>query len=236
MPKEIEINVQDLLRYLKKNILKLILIPLLTAALAFGFMTFFATPQYESQSMIYITSSGGGTVVQNMLSSLQAGSALTSDYKTLATSKPILEQVIRELNLDMTYEELKSKVTTENPDNTRILTIKVRDPKPRNAKRIVDKLTEVERNRIADVMDVERPNVIQWGDLQKEPVSPSPLKVAIITALGTLVLLIGFFMIRFIQKDNIISVEDIESALELRNLAEIPFVGNDSGKHSKILK
>ena len=236
MPKEIEINVQDLLRYLKKNILKLILIPLLTAALAFGFMTFFATPQYESQSMIYITSSGGGTVVQNMLSSLQAGSALTSDYKTLATSKPILEQVIRELNLDMTYEELKSKVTTENPDNTRILTIKVRDPKPRNAKRIVDKLTEVERNRIADVMDVERPNVIQWGDLQKEPVSPSPLKVAIITALGTLVLLIGFFMIRFIQKDNIISVEDIESALELRNLAEIPFVGNDNGKHRKILK
>ena len=170
--KEIEFDARDLLKYLKTKWLHLFIAVVIAFSLTFGAASILRTPTYESQSMIYITSgSSGANMVQNMLSSLQAGNALTADYKTLATSKPVLEQVIRDLKLDTDYEELSERVSTENPDNTRILILKVQDKDPKLAKKMVDKLTEIEVEKIANVMNTTPPNVMQWGDLQKEPVS-----------------------------------------------------------------
>lgn len=190
--------------------------------------------------MIYITSGQSGNMVQNMLSTLQAGNALTADYKTLATSKPVLEQVIRELDLDLSYEQMKAKVSTENPENTRILSLKVKDRDPATAKKIVDKLTQIERNKIADVMNASAPNVMQWGDIQTDPVSPSPVRRALNTAILSLIVLCVFYTIRFILYDTVNSSEDIEESLGIQTFAEIPLIQtgtkrtkHHSGKHGR---
>ena len=237
MRKEIEIDVRDLLGYLRKRWAIVALIVMIAMVCGFGVTKFFITPVYESQSMIYITSGGGnGSVVQNMLSTLQAGNALTADYKTLATSKPVLEQVIEDLELDTDYETLKNKVSTENPENTRILSLMVKDTDPRQAKKIVDKLTEIERDRIADVMNTTKPNVMQWGDIQDDPVSASPVKVGITSGLIMLLLCLGWLFISFIQNDNIFTPEDIEKVLDMKNLAEIPAMANEDEKKKGIIR
>jgi capsular polysaccharide biosynthesis protein len=234
MQNKIEIDAKDLTRYILRHWLSIILITLIMAASAFGVTKYLITPVYESQSMIYITSGdSGGTVVQNMLSSLQAGNALTADYKTLATSKPVLEQVIKELKLDMTYEDLKKQVSTENPDDTRILILKVRDTDPQKAKDIVNALTEIERDQIANIMNTTKPNIMQWGDIQKKPVSLSPIKASAIAGFITLCILLILFFFRFIQNDNICTSEDIEKVLDLKNLAEIPLLTNDDFHQKK---
>lgn len=234
MKKEIEIDVKDLFLYIRKRWASIALVMLLTMSCAFGVSKFFITPVYESQAMIYITSAGGnGNVVQSMLSSLQAGTALTSDYKTLATSKPVLEQVIDTLHLDMTYDVMKTKVSTENPDNTRILTLKVKDKDPRKAKEMVDCLTEIECNKIADIMNTTKPNVLQWGDIQTEPVSISPLHMAFNAGAIALIFMILLYSISFIQNDRIISDEDIEKTLGIRNLADIPYLSSNGKRRKK---
>lgn len=221
MGNEIEINVKDLLCYMKKKWLLLVFIPLLSAIISFSFFNFLATPQYESSSMIYITS-GSGSVVQSMLSELQAGTALTADYKTLATSQPVLEQVIEDLNLDMTYEELGEMVSTENPENTRILSITVRSQNAKNARIIVNDLTKIVVDKIADIMNTSKPNVLQWGDLPKEKVWPSPIKYGILTGLGALLLTLLCLTGLYVQNDTINSTDDIERILNIQTLAQVP--------------
>ena len=226
---EIEINVAELTQYILKRWKVLAIIMAVSIICSFGCVKIFTDPVYESQSMIYITTSAtDGGAVQNMLSSLQAGTALTADYKTLATSKPVLKKVIRELNLDMTYKELKDRVSTENPDNTRILTIKVKDPDPKRAKEIVDKLTEIERDKIADVMGQPVPNILQKGDIQTHPVSASPLKVSLFAGLIALMLTLIFFIGGYINSDSIVTAEDIEQGLGLSTLAEVPVFSSEN--------
>lgn len=55
------------------------------------------------------------------LADIQMGTQLTADFEILATSRPVLEEVIEKLNLDYTYEELKSMIQTDNQTDTRIL-------------------------------------------------------------------------------------------------------------------
>ena len=59
------------------------------------------------------------------LADLQIGSQLTQDYKVMITSRPVLQQVITDLNLEYDYEEFKEELIIENPKDTRILQLSI---------------------------------------------------------------------------------------------------------------
>lgn len=54
---------------------------------------------------------------------MNIGTSLSSDYEELLKTRPIVEGVIEELNLDHTYEELLDMIAIATIDDTRILTI-----------------------------------------------------------------------------------------------------------------
>ena len=76
------------------------------------------TPMYTSTSMMYAVSK---ETTLTSLADLQIGSQLTQDYKVIITSRPVLEEVIGDLDLNISYEILKSKISINNPADTRIL-------------------------------------------------------------------------------------------------------------------
>ena len=49
------------------------------------------------------------------LADLQLGSKLTEDYGILITSRPVLQQTIEEVGLDMDYKALRNKISIETP-------------------------------------------------------------------------------------------------------------------------
>ena len=61
---------------------------------------------YTSTTSMYVLSrtEGNASVTYN---DLQTSTQLTQDYMELVSSRPVLEQVIAVLNLDMTTEELE---------------------------------------------------------------------------------------------------------------------------------
>ena len=97
------------------------------------------------------------------LADLQIGSQLTKDYNILITSRTVLQDVVDELNLDMTYKELKERITVENPSDTRILSITATDKDPEMAKKIADTLAKTSADFIGDKMEVTPPKIIEEG-------------------------------------------------------------------------
>ena len=219
--REIEIDLIELLQYLWKHALILIAAMVITGVIGFVGSKFLLTPMYSSTSMIYITGTGGNAV-SNMLSELQAGNALTADYQTLATSRPVVERVIDDLKLDTDYETMRSRISTDNPTNTRILSITVEDEDPDMAKTVVDDLTNVMIDQVADVMNADRPNIVQKGDVPEEPSSPSVKKNTLIAALLGLLVALAVLVFNFIRNDTIKTPEDVEHYLGLNNLGSIP--------------
>ena len=116
---EIEIDLRELFLALKKKIVWILLTAIVFAG-ASGLITKFAmTPIYSSTAQLYVVSKGG----LSQLTDLTMGSQLTQDYMVIVKTRPVLEQVIADLKLDMDYKELEKKITVENPSDTRIMQI-----------------------------------------------------------------------------------------------------------------
>ena len=127
---EIEIDLKELFLELLA-FWKLILLALvLGAVIAYSVRKFLMVPQYESTAELYVLSKSPSLT---SLADIQTGTSLTNDYMVVVEGRPVLEQVIANLGLDETYNSLADKVTLENPSNSRILMITVRDENPLTA-------------------------------------------------------------------------------------------------------
>ena len=205
---------------------------LLTGACGCLISVFLITPQYESTSVLYVLSKSTSIT---SLADIQMGSSLTNDYVEVVTSRPIIEQVIQNLGLtDETYESLKDKVSIDNPANTRLLKITVRDPQADVAKAIADELADVSKSFISIKMDQGAPTVTQYGYADGEPVTPNTVKNTVLGALIGAVLAIGVVIVSYLLNDTIMTTDDIEKKLGMTVLASIPMDAEEyDGKKSK---
>lgn len=218
---EYEIDLLELLRYFWKRLGILIAILIIGLGIGFTVSKFVLTPMYTSTSMIYIGGSGGGSV-SSMLSSLQIGSALTSDYQALATSRPVVDKLIDDFNLDIEYEDMCDRIHTDTPSGTRIMSFAIDDEDPDKAKTMVDELTEMMLQQATEVMATTEPKIIQNGDIPEEPSSPNVLLNTVIAGFVALLAALVYFTFKFMTSDKINSPADVEQYLGLDNLGSIP--------------
>jgi len=169
--------------------------------------------------MVYILSK---ETTLTSLADLQIGSQLTKDYRVVTTSRPVLQEVIDNLNMDMKYEELKKKITLDNPSDTRILSITAIDPDPVRAKAIVDQVAAVSSEHIANIMEMTPPKVIEEGIVAEEKISPHVKKNAIMGALVAGFVVCGLVVLEVVLNDTIKTEEDVEKYLQLSVLSSIP--------------
>lgn len=223
----IEIDLLELFFALLHRIKLIIFVTVAGAVGAFFVTEMLITPIYSSSSMIYVV---GDSLDVSSLVNMQVGSALTADYQVIATSRPVVEQVIKNLDLDMTYKELKEAIVVTNTTDTHIIELKVSDPSAKRAKEIVDELTGVVIEESADIMDSGEPNIIQNGYVNKYPDSPSIVKNTILGGLLGFVLACGIVIFMFMLNDTITTEEDIEKYLGLNTLGVIP----SEGKKNKL--
>lgn len=217
---EIEIDLKDLLFEVIGHWKLITISTILVAAIAFVISAFVITPQYESTSELYVLSKSTSIT---SLADIQMGTNLTHDYEVVVQGRPVLEQVISNLELEETYKSLSNKVALNNPTNSRILQITVTDPDPLRAKYIADEIAEVSSAFIAEKMDQDPPTIIQRGYADGQPVSPSIKKNTVIGALLGAFLAIAIVVVSYLLNDTIMTAEDVERKLGLNLLGTLPY-------------
>lgn len=232
---EDEIDLLELFWAWKRRIWLILLVTFLGGSIGFAFSKLALTPQFTSTAMMYVLSK---ETTLTSLADLQIGSQLTQDYKVITTSRPVLEGVIEELGLDLTYEQLKQKISIGNPQDTRILSVTVTDPDPQMAKKIVDSVANVSSEYIGDIMEMIPPKMIEDGQLPTQKSSPSNAKNAMLGAMLGMILTCGLITLQIILNDTIQTEEDVEKYLGLTVLAEIPVRDGEeaNGKSKKAQK
>ncbi len=217
---EIEIDLKDLLFEVIGHWKLITISTILVAAIAFVISAFVITPQYESTSELYVLSKSTSIT---SLADIQMGTNLTHDYEVVVQGRPVLEQVISNLELEETYKSLSNKVALNNPTNSRILQITVTDPDPLRAKYIADEIAEVSSAFIAEKMDQDPPTIIQRGYADGQPISPSIKKNTVIGALLGAFLAIAIVVVSYLLNDTIMTAEDVERKLGLNLLGTLPY-------------
>ena len=214
---EVEIDLLEIFYALKKKILLVLMVALVGGCIAAAYTQFLMTPIYSSTSSILVLSK---ETTLTSLADLQLGASLTSDYTVLITSTPVMEQVISDLDLDMTAEQLKGSVSINNPTDTRILEITVNNTDSKMAKKIVDEIANV--SYIGDKMEVIPPKIIEVGKIATVRTSPSVKKNAALGFLLGFLACAAIVVVCAVMDDTIKTEEDIEKYLGVSVLAKVP--------------
>ena len=215
----IEIDLKEIFYALWHRILIILLAGILGGVIAGAYTKYMMTPVYTSSSMLLVLTK---ETTLSSLADLQIGSQLTNDYSVMTTSRPVLEEVIDNLNLQMDYEELERMITISNPEDTRILEISVEHPTPQMAMQIVNELSEVASEFIGDNMEVVPPKIIEEGIVPTEKTSPSTMRNTLLGILAGLFISGGIVVLMTVLNDSIKNEDDVEKYLGLSTLASVP--------------
>jgi|DewCreStandDraft_2_1066082.scaffolds.fasta_scaffold01982_2 capsular polysaccharide biosynthesis protein len=218
-------SLRDTLRILRQRGWIALLIAILTAAAAFGFSEM-QTPVYKSTITLSIsTRPDWGTS--------QAAKALLRNYAANMYSLPWAQQVIDRLQLDVTPEDLKSRVTID-PDETRFtLQIDVKDYSPELANRIAETWAQLtvewrqqENQRLLEKRDWVNASIIEPP---KATLYSPQTKINTLAGfiLGTLVGALVVFGLEWIESGVVRTPEDMERFAGLTVLGAIPTVAVD---------
>ena len=224
------IDLLDLGRALLRKWWAIALCLVIGAAAAFGGTKLLITPQYTATSMIYILSESTSIT---SLADVQIGDSLAQDFMIIGKSRPVVEKVIKRLDLDASYEAVSKTITFENPTDSHILKISVTNPDPKLAADISNAVAEVTRAQIADVMGTDEPNTLEEAIVPVSPSSPNTMKNTMLGALLGAVLAAGLIIVLYLMDDTIKDEDDVKKYLQVNTLAALPMEKRRRGKSGK---
>lgn len=234
---EVEIDIGHILSILWEKILVIIATGIIVGLAGFLVSKFLIIPKYESETKLYVLNRANDSATT--LSDVQLSTQLTKDYQILVTSAPVMNQVIKELGLNMKASELASTISVDTPSDTRVLQITVTSDDPKRAKDIADKVAQVSSKKICDIMKIEQVNVIEEGSLSEEPAVDTVQKWTLIGLALGIVLSCAVIIIRSMLDDTVKTTEDVEKYFDLSTLAVIPIseeMDDGLGKNKKSRK
>ena len=206
------------------ELLDKILIIILCGVLC-GLLTYLACStiislNYESTTKIYIMPQE--TEGQPAYVGLEIGSLLTTDYIEVIQGRDVIEQVIDYYNLNLSYENFLKKITVNNPTDTRIIEISVKDRDPYLARNLTIYLRDVATDAIETGMGISGITVWEEANLPLQPNVTASVYAAIMACVGVFLTAL-IIIIRYLAIDKIVSADDIETRLNLTVLGAISY-------------
>lgn len=221
----LNINISDLFHALWEKIWIVLAVTALCVTLAGNVTYFLIEPTYSATSRVYLLPRETEAISQT---ELIIGSQMTSDVAKLARSKSVVEPVVKDLKLNTSYEDLVKRIIVENPAETRLIDITVKNQDPQLAADISNALSNSLCDQVAAIMKTDRPTIAEKATAPEKPSSPSMVKnIIIATFLGLLVSIL-LIVVRFILDDTIKTQEDVTRYLQLNTLASIPMEFSES--------
>lgn len=224
------ITLKELWELFVRKLLIIVLAAVLVGGcmLAYNVVTY--TPEYNSTATLYILRQNESASTGDAADDFSLALKVVNDCTYLLKSHAVLDEVISSLDLNMTYKELYSRVSTRNPENTRILEVTVSAENPELAQKIVDTLCTIGQEKIDEVMGFEQINLFEFGTLNANPSNGYDIMNCVLCAVAAAVLTYSAYMIYFLLDDRIHAEDDLEKILGLSILGDIP---NADSKHKE---
>lgn len=226
---------KELLRVAQRRWLTIVVFFLLSLAAA-GAITFAQTPQYRSNARVFISTDTSGNSIEAFNASAFTMQRVKS-YAQLATSRELMQQVISKLNLNMTPDQLASKITAGVSTDTVIIVLTVTDSDPAVAQQIAKAESEVLTDYLAALetpvdksASPVKATIVDPASYDATPVSPRPVLNLALAGIVGLMLGFGAAVLRSLLDTSISTAEDVENSIDAPVLTNIAYDG-DVTKH-----
>ncbi len=200
---------------------------LLLTTLGFGsayFLTIqFVTPIYEATTVLFIGKEDPGSEkVDISLGQLNADSQLIVDYQQIALTRLVIEKIIQDLDLPISYKQFRNLVVIETIQKSRLFTVGFQYSDPQIAKQVSDELASELSTAVHEIVGVENVRILDQAQVPKQPISPNIFKNAIIGGFLGLIASLTIIIMLFLFDDTIKTEDEIENLLGIPLMASIP--------------
>lgn len=205
------LDLKYLFDVLKKHLAFVILAGIVCAAAGFFASEFLITKKYESKALLYVENSQQTSDSVN-INDLNAAQKLVNTCQILFKSSTMLDNLITELDLPYTKDELDKMITAQSVNNTEVMELVVECTSPQEAQKIVNKLVELSEREFLRVIESGSIKVVDYGEVDSEPSFPN---VLLITAAAFILGLAVSYIIVFIQDMLDVAIKSTDNIAKL---------------------
>ena len=210
------IDLLEVLNAVRQHLLAVILTTVILAGVGFGVSKFLITPQYEASALMIVNTRQDTT--SNVTSDqINSATKLVSTYSIIIKSDTVLQQVIDNLGLSLTYEKLAERVTVSAVDDTQVMKITVKSDNPEWARQVCEQITVVSPDVILGSV-----KVISSAAVNPTPVSPNVGRNTMLGGVLGLVISVGIILLAVLLDNKIHTEDDIAKYLDLAVVGVIP--------------
>ena len=234
-----ELDLKELFEIFWSKKVQIILIILIFAVIGIIYTMGFVTPVYTSSTTLVLATSNGenqsttNTTNSITTSDITLNSNLVSTYSVLVRSKDVLGQVISNLGIDISWENLKNNVTVSAVEDTEVIEISVTNENPQYATDIANEIAKVFSDKVAEIYNINNVHIVDEAETPTGPSNINHTKDVIIFAFIGVVVAVVYVLIANMLDTTIKSADDIERLYKLPVLASIPIYGADMQKKKK---
>ena len=212
------IDLLEVLNAVRQHLLAVILATVILAAAGFGVSKFLITPQYEASALMIVNTRQD--ITSNVTSDqINSATKLVSTYSIIIKSDTVLQQVIDNLGLSLTYEKLAERVTVSAVDDTQVMKVTVKSDNPEWARQVCEQITVVSPDVILEAGSVK---VISNAAINPAPVSPNVGRNTMLGGVLGLVISVGIILLTVLLDNKIHTEDDVAKYLDLAVVGVIP--------------
>ncbi len=223
-----EIDLKELFDFIKGKIWTLILITVGICLVGCIYGLFIQTPMYNSYTTVIL---GGNEHSTSTISQtdLTLAKNLVDTYAEIVKSRRVLDQVISELNLDISYETLHNKISVSALNNTEIIKITVSDKDGIMAKNVANVTAKYFADEVEELYNLNNVNILDEAIQSEKPYNINVIKQVIIYFMIGFIIGAGILFIIFYFDRTIKTTEQIEQKIKLPILGSVEIM-NKGGK------
>lgn len=215
------IDLLEVLAVVRQHILVVILATVIAAVAGFSVSRFLLVPQYEASALM-IVNTRQDTTANVTSDQINSATKLVSTYSIIIKSDTVLQQVINNLGLSLTYPELQDRVTVAAVDDTQVMQITVRSDNIEWARQVCEQITLIAPDVILESVEAGSVKLISQAAANPNPVSPNVNRNTAVAALLGLALSLAVIILREMLDNRIKTEEDVRKYLDMPVIGVIP--------------
>lgn len=223
------ISLNEILNTVKKRLVMIVSITMITVMVAGTYSYFFVTPKYQASTQVLVSQAATGASILSSANLFDTDERYIETYNVILKSPYILDQVVEEMNLNTTHRTLNRELAVQQEGNSQVVTITIEDTDPLMAVEKANVTAEVFREEIVTLLNVDNIHVLSAAEIPDSlnPVSPNPeLNMAIAMIVGLMAGVGLAFLMEFMD-NTIRQEEDITEELGLPLLGSITIMDQE---------
>ena len=225
MTGEVEISLVELWQGIKKRLVPIILLTIALAASVTALSYFLITPKYEAQATVIVGKNKSDTTSDTLqYNDVLMSQRLVDTYTVIMESQSIREQIVDDLDLNVTSEDLKDMISINPVKDTEIIQVTVKDTIPERAMDIANQSLEIFEQEIQSIMQLDNVQVLDSARMPERPVEPRFIRNGILAGMIGLMLGVAIAVLAELMDTTIKDEDDIKNMTNIPIIGQIPFV------------